>query len=199
MTKLLSSTSKKVLVAGSILATTAVVATVFVERACLANLRGSLSSSEWPLPSEIPNFSEVQPYLYRGALPTPFGMEWLKKHRVKTIIDLREANTPPVIGEQITASAMGFHYVNLPVKNLPTAGQVDQFKSIVANARDNSERVFVHCNYGSDRTGFFVMLWRVSGDRWRVTSALCEMFEHGFFVHKFSENKTKPLADPKNW
>lgn len=126
-------------------------------------------------------------------------MVWLKKHGVETIIDLREANTPPVIGEQITASAMGFRYINLSVKDLPTLAQVDQFKTIVTAARDNNERVFVHCNYGSDRTGFFVMLWRIAGDRWRWSLAVCEMFERGFFVHKFSENKVKSLADPANW
>jgi protein tyrosine/serine phosphatase len=173
--------------------------TLLAEHACLANLENKIASKDLPAPSEIPNFFEVQPYLYRGALPTPFGMEWLKAHNVGTIIDLREANSPPVIGEQITASAMGFHYVNLPVKNLPTLEQINRFKSIVSFARDHDQRVFVHCNYGSDRTGFFVMLWRIAEDRWRWSLALCEMFERGFFIHKFSENKTRSLSDPANW
>lgn len=137
--------------------------------------------------------------MYRGALPTPLGMVWLKKHGIETIIDLRQAGTPPVIGEQITASAMGFRYVNLSVKDLPTLEQIDRFNEIVSSARDNGERVFIHCNYGSDRTGFFVMLWRIGGDHWRWSLALWEMFERGFFVHKFSDNKTKPLSDPANW
>jgi protein tyrosine/serine phosphatase len=118
---------------------------------------------------------------------------------VKTIVDLREANTPPVIGEQITARAMGFNYINLPVRNLPTSDQLVAFKHIVENARDGAGPVFVHCNYGSDRTGFFIFTWRVAGERWRWSLALCEMLERGFFFHKFAENKTAPLADPRNW
>ncbi len=193
------SSKKKYLFAFIILLTTALAVLVSVEHACLAGLESKQSIANKPSPTEIPNFFVVQPYLYRGALPTPFGMVWLKKHGVETIIDLREANTPPVIGEQITASAMGFRYVNLSVKNLPTLAQIDRFSAIVTNARKNGGRVFVHCNYGSDRTGFFVMLWRINGEHWRWSLALCEMFERGFFVHKFTENKTKPLADPTNW
>lgn len=190
---------KKTALAAALILTSAFATLAYVEHSCLAAIRSNLCESEKPLASEIPNFFEVQPYLYRGALPTPFGMVWLQKHEVKTIVDLREANSPPVVGEQITASAMGFHYVNLPVKNMPTLAQIKKFNSIVTFARDHDQRVFVHCNYGSDRTGFFVMLWRIAGDRWRWSLALCEMLERGFFVHKFSENKSKALADPANW
>jgi protein tyrosine/serine phosphatase len=190
---------KRLAVILTVLAAAITTLMALVEHACLANLENRSSATDLPLASEIPNFSEVQPYLYRGALPTPFGMVWLQKHHIGTIIDLREANSPPVIGEQITANSMGFHYVNLPVKNLPTLEQIDRFQKIVSDARDHDRRVFVHCNYGSDRTGFFVMLWRITGDHWRWSLALCEMIEHGFFVHKFSDNKSKPLSDPANW
>jgi len=169
------------------------------EHACVAEIEKKEVSTDAPKASEIPNFYSVHPYLLRGALPTPFGMEWLKNRGVKTIVDLREANTPPVIGERITASAMGFNYINLPVKDLPSGEQLDRFIKIVSKARDGAGPVFVHCNYGSDRTGFFIFFWRVAGEKWRWSLALVEMIERGFFIHKFSENKTKALADPQNW
>lgn len=171
----------------------------FFERAQLYAMERRPAIGELPLDREIPNFYAVNNYLFRGALPTPFGMVWLKKHGVKTIIDLREAGTPPVEGERISALDMGFNYVNLPVKDFPTINQLQQFESIVAAARAGEGSVFVHCNYGSDRTGFFVFMWRIFGDRWRLSLALCELFERGFLVHKFSESKTKPLSDPANW
>lgn len=169
------------------------------EHTSLRSTTRNIALVDPPEAREIPNFEAVSSYLYRGALPTPWGMEWLKQHGVKTIVDLREANTPPVIGEQITARAMGFNYINLPVRNLPTSDQLVAFKHIVENARDGAGPVFVHCNYGSDRTGFFIFTWRVAGERWRWSLALCEMLERGFFFHKFAENKTAPLADPRNW
>lgn len=181
------------IVAGSILATAT------YEHFALQSTTSNTIASDAPKPREIPNFSAVTKYLYRGALPTPFGMEWLKQHGIKTIVDLREANTPPVLGEQITAKMMGFNYINLPVRNLPTTAQLVAFKNIVQQARDGAGPVFVHCNYGSDRTGFFIFTWRVAGENWRWSLALCEMLERGFFFHKFSENKSAPLADPKNW
>ncbi|MBX3073640.1 tyrosine-protein phosphatase [Candidatus Obscuribacterales bacterium] len=171
----------------------------FYEHTSLRSTTRNLALTDPPEAREIPNFEAVSSYLYRGALPTPWGMEWLKQHGVKTIVDLREANTPPVIGEQITARAMGFNYINMPVRNLPTSEQLVAFKHIVENARDGAGPVFVHCNYGSDRTGFFIFTWRVAGERWRWSLALCEMLERGFFFHKFAENKTAPLADPRNW
>lgn len=193
------SSKKKSLFAVAVFLTAALAGLISIEHSCLASLESKQSVANKPSPAEIPNFFEVQPFLYRGALPTPFGMVWLKKHGVQTIIDLREAGTPPVIGEQITASAMGFRYVNLSVKDLPTLAQIERFRTIVTESRKNGGRVFVHCNYGSDRTGFFIMLWRITGEHWRWSLALCEMFERGFFVHKFTENKTKTLADPTNW
>jgi protein tyrosine/serine phosphatase len=177
----------------------ALAGTGIFEHLALAATKSEPTLADPPLNREIPNFSAVHPYLYRGALPTPFGMEWLKTHGVKTIIDLREADTPPVIGERITASAMGFNYINLPVRNLPTTEQLRTFQKLVSKARDGAGPVFVHCNYGSDRTGFFVFIWRIVGDRWRWSLALCEMIEHGFFIHKFGENKSQPLSDPNNW
>lgn len=181
------------LVAGGIFATAT------YEHFALRSTAGDTILKDPPEAREIPNFTAVTSYLYRGALPTPWGMEWLKKHRVRTIVDLREANTPPVIGEQLTAKAMGFNYVNLPVRNLPTNTQLAAFKDIVEQARGGEGPVFVHCNYGSDRTGFFIFTWRVAGERWRWSLALCEMLERGFFFHKLTENKSAPLADPRNW
>lgn len=182
---------------GTVFLATAI--SVFEHRSLSRQYVANVAVKNPPTPNEIPNFSVVHPYLFRGALPTPFGMEWLKQHGVKTIVDLREAGTPPVIGERITAERMGFNYVNLPVRNMPAKDQISRFRTIVAQARAGAGPVFIHCNYGADRTGFFIFTWRVIEDKWRWTLALCEMIEKGFFVHKFSENKTAPLADPANW
>ncbi len=153
-----------------------------------------------PKAREICNFDSVEPYLLRGSKPTPHGMQWLKERGVKTIVDLRERDTQPVIYECEVANDMGFDYINLSVRNFPSLAQLQQFIDVVSNARDGAGPVFVHCNHGSDRTGFFVFVWRVVGEKWRASMAFEEMLEHGFLIHKLSrDNRTSELSNPANW
>lgn len=153
-----------------------------------------------PMAKAICNFDLVEPYLLRGSKPTPYGMQWLKEHGVTTIVDLREQDTQPVVYEREVATAMGFGYINLSVRDFPSMAQLSEFTNIVAKARAGAGPVFVHCNHGSDRTGFFVFVWRIVGEKWRVSMALQEMLEHGFLVHKlWRDNRTSELSNPANW
>ncbi|MBX9671239.1 MAG: dual specificity protein phosphatase family protein [Candidatus Obscuribacterales bacterium] len=149
---------------------------------------------------EICNFDTVEPYLLRGSRPTPHGMQWLKEHGIMTIVDLREQDTQPVIYEGEVARDMGFNYINLSVRNCPSLAQLRTFVEVVSKARAGAGKVFVHCNYGADRTGFFVFVWRMVGENWRASMAFEEMIEHGFLVHKlWREDKTSELSNPANW
>lgn len=164
-----------------------------------SRLDADVVSMARPADGQIGNFDYVHPYLARGSYPTPWGMLWLQRNKFTTIVDLREAGTPPVVNEAITARKMGFTYLNLSTRNMPSADQLERFIQEVNGARAGRGKVFVHCNYGSDRTGFFIAAWRVVSDRWRCTQALSEMLRHGFFIHKFQESKTKELSNPDNW
>ena len=196
---------KAILTTLALAASGALIAALFT--GVLAAERGSLPGAEdgsvralaLPTDNEIANFAYVHPYLMRGAMPTPYGMEWLKQHGVRTIIDLRQKGSQPVELERETAGLMGFRFINLSVNTLPSARQVRQFVETVDKAKESKEPVFVHCNYGSDRTGFFVAAWRVAGDGWRPTLAAAEMLEHGFFVHKFGPSRTHAISDRRNW
>jgi len=61
--------------------------------------------------SGLPNFHQVDPYLYRGAAPTPAGIQALKKLGIKTIIDFR-VNPEMVQAERNIALSFGIHYIN---------------------------------------------------------------------------------------
>ncbi len=166
-----------------------------IEHACLYSyLDPATNAMPRPTVEEIPNFDYVHPYLCRGALPSAYGILWLKDHGVTTIVDLRLTNSKPVELERLAAKRFGFDYVSLPVRYIPSSEQLKRFVEVVSAARDQGKRVFVHCGHGSDRTGFFVSVWRVVGDHWRVTLAMSEMLEHGFLIHRFrgEPEKTRP-------
>ncbi|MBX9695819.1 MAG: tyrosine-protein phosphatase [Cyanobacteria bacterium] len=175
-------------------------AAVILELALLPGvLEGTPKLKSPPSGDAIPNFFVVENYLFRGAQPSPLGMEWLKKHRVSTIVDLREAGTPPQQGEAVVARDMGFRYVNLPVRSIPALSQLESFISIVEDARAGKKRVFVHCCYGSDRTGAFVGSWRLIGEHWRPSAAFAEMLLRGFIVHRvvdWRQNTGTPVHQP---
>ncbi len=129
-------------------------------------------------PAGVPNYHTVAPGITRGAAPTTAGLRALKKLGVHTIIDLR-ISPKQVKAEKKQAGALGFTWVNIPMgAEPPTQKQVDAFLAILARAP--GESVFVHCQYGADRTGTMIGIYRVQVQGWSYTQAYAEMRKYGF-------------------
>jgi protein tyrosine/serine phosphatase len=97
---------------------------------------------------------------------------------IRTIIDLRGFSAPEKL-EKKTAESMGFKWVNLPMGSAaPTSRQVSTFLAVLAKAPD--EPVFVHCQYGADRTGCMIGIYRVQIEGWSFAKAWAEMRAYGF-------------------
>lgn len=138
----------------------------------------------------LPNFHQVEPYLYRGAAPTPLGITTLKKLGIKTIIDFR-VNPELVQAEHQLAESCGMRYINLPVKGYIIKPEYQKvFFDIAGSAAANSANgpIFVHCAHGSDRTGVMVGMWRVQHDHWSYMATIEEMLKYGFLIHKLQGN-----------
>jgi protein tyrosine/serine phosphatase len=138
---------------------------------------------------DLPNFHEVHPYLYRSGEPTEAGLQRLKDHNIKTVIDLR-APTEKALDEKKWAEANGVKYINLPMSSQPpTKQQVDTFMAEVQKAKADTNKngaVLVHCAHGSDRTGCMVGIWRVTQDGYDYDKAYKEM-RHYWFTPKFTK------------
>jgi len=131
-----------------------------------------------PSDSSLPNFARVAPGLYRGAAPTPKGLDKLKSMGVVTIIDLR-ISPKLVAKERATVEQIGLRFINLPMgSEPPTAKQVSTFLDAANNAA--SQPVFVHCQHGADRTGCMFGIYRVTHDHWPYDRAYAEMRHYGF-------------------
>ncbi|HEX2948256.1 MAG TPA: tyrosine-protein phosphatase [Armatimonadota bacterium] len=129
-------------------------------------------------PAGLSNFHQVNSTIYRGGAPTKTGLQYLQKIGIHTIIDLR-ISPKEVKAEKKMATEMGFTWLNIPMgREAPTSKQVATFLSTLAKSDD--EPVFVHCQYGADRTGCMIGIYRVTVQGWSFTQAWTEMRKYGF-------------------
>jgi tyrosine-protein phosphatase SIW14 len=130
--------------------------------------------------SGIPNSGKINDFLYRGAQPKEQGLPELKKLGITTIVDLRSEDPQKAEWERKQAEALGMRFVHIPVGgwDSPTNDQVAQFLSLFGN--DPSQKIFVHCLLGEDRTGVFVAAYRMAIEKLPPDQALKEMYSFGF-------------------
>jgi protein tyrosine/serine phosphatase len=128
-------------------------------------------------PAGVGNFHVVNEHLYRGAQPSPEGIQALAKIGVKTVVDLREADHAS--GERQLVEAAGMRFVSVPMHGMekPNPASVAQVLAVF-NDKD-AGTVFVHCRRGADRTGAVVACYRISHDHWDNGRALSEAKSYG--------------------
>jgi len=152
----------------------------------------------------LPNSGRINDYLYRGAQPHLEGLQELKTLGVTTIVDLRLEDPQKREAERKKAEALGMRFVNIPVNawDPPSNEQVAQFLALFRS--NPKEKVFVHCQFGEDRTGVFVAAYRMAYEGWPAQQAMNEMNFFGFngfwhpamksFIRDFpSRLKTAPV------
>lgn len=135
-------------------------------------------------PPALPNFHAVAPGIYRGGAPTRAGLEKLWAMGVRAIIDLRIEKQARAT-EKPLAEKMGFTWIHLPMgREAPTRRQVEVFLATLAQAPEKP--VFVHCQYGADRTGCMIGIYRVQVQGWSFARAWTEMRRYGFkpYLHE---------------
>jgi protein tyrosine phosphatase (PTP) superfamily phosphohydrolase (DUF442 family) len=147
--------------------------------------------AQWAKPLSAPgltNFFQVSPTLYRGAQPDAEGMRQLKAMGVRSVINLREL---PWHDDRMIVGNTGLkcYRIRLMAWDNPEGEDVDQFLRLVSDPANLP--AFVHCQYGSDRTGAMCAIYRIAIDGWTPWQAQQEMLEGGFGFHGMWEN----LAD----
>jgi protein tyrosine phosphatase (PTP) superfamily phosphohydrolase (DUF442 family) len=129
-------------------------------------------------PSEgIPNFGKITDRLYRGAQPDAAGITNLARLGIKSIINLRLTNDVWQ-AEAAVASSSGILHTNIPLNGLapPTHAQVATLLDLIETL---PAPVFVHCQYGCDRTGTIIACYRIRQSGWPNQAALEEARKYG--------------------
>ena len=126
---------------------------------------------------ELPNFHKVSDDLYRGAQPTAEGMKKLHALGVKTIVNLRAAHSDR---DEIGRLPLGYEHIRMTAWDAEDEDVV-RFLKIVTD--EKKAPVFVHCKYGSDRTGTMCAIYRILVCGWTKEEAIREMTEGEFGFH----------------
>jgi tyrosine-protein phosphatase SIW14 len=143
----------------------------------------------------VPNAGKISEVLLRGAQPSARGLAELKKLGVTTIVDLR-GNRGPVARERALAESLGMRFVDIPVNGWspPANAQVAEFLKLIQQG--GTQKFFVHCYYGSDRTGVMVAAYRMARQNWTADQAVEEMYSFGFHYHWYPAMKSYVLRFP---
>jgi protein tyrosine/serine phosphatase len=125
----------------------------------------------------VVNFGKVNDGLYRGGQPDALALRQLKAMGIKSIINLRMKNDVWA-EEALLASRSAMVYTNIPLNSL-AAPTDEQVTSILAAIGSLPKPVFIHCQFGCDRTGTIIACYRIQSDRWSNAKALKEAETYG--------------------
>jgi protein tyrosine phosphatase (PTP) superfamily phosphohydrolase (DUF442 family) len=122
----------------------------------------------------VENCFQVTTNLYRGAQPTAEGMAHLQVLGVRFVINLRMLHS-----DRHLLQGTGLKSLNLGM--VPWhANPEDVVKFLKAATDTNNLPVFVHCEYGADRTGLMCAMYRIVVCHWTKEEAIAEMEKGGF-------------------
>ena len=145
----------------------------------------------WATPLErpgLPNLHRVSPLLYRGAQPTREGFLELRDLGVKSVVSLRgfHADDIPI------DAALKYERISFKAWH-PEDEDVVRFLKLVSDPA--RQPVFVHCQWGADRTGMMIAIARIAFEGWTKDQAIAEMTQGGFGFHKEWQNLVGYVRD----
>ena len=117
----------------------------------------------FPPTAAIQNFDHVDRYVERGAQPNQYGLEFLSRiQHVTLVINLRNVGDTWV-NEGQTCTNYGIKYLWVPLNGLHAPNKADVEKILVAIDVEIKAKgkVFVHCQYGCERTGTAVACYEI--------------------------------------
>jgi hypothetical protein len=122
------------------------------------------------------NAASFSPTLYRGAQPTPEGFAGLHKLGIDIVVDLRDEPSE-IKFEKKSVESQGMRFVSVPWRGdaLPTNDELITFFRLLHDNPD--KKIFIHCEYGKDRTGVMAALYRIAVEHWSADQSIAEMKE----------------------
>jgi uncharacterized protein (TIGR01244 family) len=125
--------------------------------------------------SSIPSYVGLHDRLATAGQPSEQQLELLAAAGFKCVVNLGLHDDPSysLPNEQASVSALGMHYVHIPVKfSSPQWADLQRFMKAMMEAGD--QKVFVHCRHNK-RVPVFIALDRILRQGWRRSDAFVEM------------------------
>lgn len=125
----------------------------------------------------LPNLHRVSEVYYRGALPSAAGMRQLATMGIKTVVNLRAGRSDALL---VAGTTLATEHIRFKTWH-PEREDVVRFLDIVTDPK--RQPVFVHCQFGADRTGMMTAIYRIVVEGWSKEEAIAEMRDGGFGFH----------------
>lgn len=124
----------------------------------------------------VMNAASITANLYRGAQPTSDGYAELHKLGVDIVVDFRD-ETAEIKFDKKMVESQGMKFVSVPWKgdSLPTHDELITFFKLLHDNPD--KKIFIHCEYGKDRTGVMSAIYRIAVQHWSADQSIAEMRE----------------------
>lgn len=126
----------------------------------------------------IENFHQVTDRIYRGGAPAAQDLQILKNtHKINKVISLDQG-----VGQSIapTVKSLKMVHVIIPIAGPESKSQVSYLKNNINLLLTKDGPVFIHCKFGSDRTGMAIAFYRILHDGWQPRKAIMEALQFGF-------------------
>ena len=129
-------------------------------------------------PSEgITNFGKINDSLYRGAQPDAAGIKNLARLGIKSIINLRMTNE--VWKAEAARPAPSASSSPMSPSMAWPGQRTHKWRPCWPSLESLPAPVFVHCQYGCDRTGTIIACYRIRQGGWPNQAALEEARKYG--------------------
>lgn len=143
--------------------------------------------------SNTHNFYQISSDVFRSEQPSIDLIPSLEAHQINTIINLRARNEDAkVLKDQ------PFNLVHIPI-NTWAINRKDLLEAmrVIQTAKQQKQKILVHCYHGSDRTGATIAMYRIIFEHWAIEDAVKEMKQGGYGYHIIWKN-IDHLFTPEN-
>jgi protein tyrosine/serine phosphatase len=128
----------------------------------------------------LPHFHTVREgVLYRSGQPRGPGLEFVRLHGIRTLINVRRPDSDGTAEEKAFAAEKGLNFYNFSIgsNHREIDEAVKRFLAIVADK--SNWPILVHCSQGKERSGVLSAIYRIEHDRWSNEQALEETYRLG--------------------
>lgn len=132
------------------------------------------------------NFHIVDDGIWRSAQPSVESIAVMKKHGLKTVINLRGSEENHLWESRISDS-LGIQYFHLSMdgRDVPDTADINNILRIIENKQN--QPVMYHCLGGKDRTGIVTAIYRLKNSDISFEEVHKEMLMYGYNEEEFPQ------------
>jgi len=131
------------------------------------------------------NFHIVDNGIWRSAQPSIESIAVMKKHGLKTIINLRGSEENH-LWERRICDSLGIQYFHYPMdgREVPDTARLNKILKVIENQQN--QPIMFHCLGGKDRTGIVTAIYRLKNSDVEFEEVHKEMLMYGYNEKEFS-------------